>query len=151
LVNQEHYLNSYFAADVAEFIRQKLLETGLSFVFETVMSHESKLAFLQKAKEAGYRVYLYYVATEDPAINIQRVEQRVLQSGHDVPEDKIVGRYFKSLQLLKGAVKLSDRAYLFDTSDRNEKDNLFAEIKESNEVELFFEAPNWFYKYLAND
>ncbi|MFT7421207.1 MAG: putative ABC-type ATPase [Arcticibacterium sp.] len=64
-VNKAHYLNSYFAADIAEFIRQKLLQIGLSFVLETMMSHESKMAFLKKAKEAGYRVYLYYVATED--------------------------------------------------------------------------------------
>jgi predicted ABC-type ATPase len=117
------------------------------------MSHESKLAFLKKAKEAGYRVYLYYVATEDPAINIQRVEQRVLESGHDVPKDKIVSRYFKSLKLLKGAVKLSDRAF-FLTPLIKKNDNLFAEIAESNEVELFFEpenTPNSFYKYLVND
>jgi predicted ABC-type ATPase len=65
-----------------------------------------------------------------------------------------LSRYFKSLKLLKGAVKLSDRAFFFDTSDKNENDNLFAEIAESNVVKLFFEpenTPNWFYKYLIND
>ncbi|MFT6880687.1 MAG: putative ABC-type ATPase [Psychromonas sp.] len=65
-----------------------------------------------------------------------------------------LSRYFKSLKLLKGAVNLSDRAFFFDTSDKNENDNLFAEIAESNVVKLFFEpenTPNWFYKYLIND
>jgi predicted ABC-type ATPase len=115
------------------------------------MSHPSKLSFLELAKKEGYRIYLYFVATEAPEINIQRVQQRVLESGHNVPEEKIINRYYKSLELLKAAIKLSDRAFLFDTSDLNDKDNLFAEITEGEKVELFFgkeNTPYWFYKYV---
>lgn len=35
-----------------------------------------------------YRIYLYFVATQDAAINIARVAQRVQPGGHDVPQDK---------------------------------------------------------------
>ncbi len=36
-------MNSYFASAVVEFIRQRLLQLGISFTFETVMSHGSKV------------------------------------------------------------------------------------------------------------
>lgn len=53
------FIDSYLTADLAEFIRQQLLQTGKSFTFETVMSHVSKIDFLSHAKKNGYRVYLY--------------------------------------------------------------------------------------------
>lgn len=56
-------MNSYFASVAVDFLRQKLLEAGVTFTFETVMSHHSKVDFLKKAQDAGFRTYLYYVAT----------------------------------------------------------------------------------------
>jgi len=109
-------INSYHAALIADFIRETLLKTGTSFTFESVLSDERKLAFLQKAKQSGYRVYLYYVATENPEINIARVQNRVMNGGHDVPTDKIVSRYGRSIQLLPHIIRKTNRAYLFDNS-----------------------------------
>lgn len=108
--------NSYFASVLADFIRQKLLAAGISFTFETVMSFPDKIAFLQKAHALGFRTYLYFVATEDPEINIDRVRHRVAMGGHPVDADKIVSRYDRSLELLFDAVTHSDRAYIFDNS-----------------------------------
>ena len=82
-------MNSYIAADIAEFIRQELLTEGLSFSFETVTSDLSKVDFLNLAKKKGYRIYLYYFSTEDPLINRSRVNVRVLQKGHAVSEEMI--------------------------------------------------------------
>ena len=81
-------LNSYHAAMIAELIRYELLQKRISFSFETVMSHESKVEFLQEASDLGYRTYLYFIATEDPRINVERVAARVLKGGHDVPKGK---------------------------------------------------------------
>ena len=53
-------VNSYFAAVIADFIRQKLVETQTSFSFETVMSSSDKIDFLKKAQQKGFRTYLYY-------------------------------------------------------------------------------------------
>lgn len=67
-------VNSYWASVIADFIRQKLLENGISFTFETVMSSPDKVDFLRKAQTKGFRTYLYYVATEDPEnINIHNL------------------------------------------------------------------------------
>ena len=109
-------VNAYFASVAADFIRHKLIETGTSFTFETVMSSPDKVALLQKAQQSGYRTYLYYVATEDPLINISRVQHRVKMGGHSVPEDKIVSRYERSLELLVEAIRHTNRAYIFDNS-----------------------------------
>ena len=113
---KELEINSYIAADLAEFIRRQLLKSGQTFSYETVMSDKKKIAFLSKARKAGYKVYLYYFATEDPRININRVKVRVALKGHKVKDDVIKKRYYKSLENMRAAVKLSDRAYLFDNS-----------------------------------
>ena len=72
--------------------------------------------FLQ---QAGYRTYLYYVATDAPEINVSRVANRVALKGHDVPSEKIITRYYKSLELLIEAVRHTNRAYIFDNSSNN--------------------------------
>ncbi|RLD52006.1 MAG: zeta toxin, partial [Bacteroidetes bacterium] len=110
--------NSYISADIAGFVRNQLLKRGKSFSFETVFSHKSKLQFMKDARGLGYRVYLYFLATDDPDININRVGIRVAKKGHSVPKEKIIERYFKSLDLLYNAMRLSNRAYLFDSSGK---------------------------------
>lgn len=109
-------VNSYFASVAVDFLRQKLLDAGMTFTFETVMSHRSKVDFLRLAQEKGFRTYLYYVATEDPDINVSRVASRVAQGGHDVSPEKIFDRYYRSLELLAEAVQYANRAYIFDNS-----------------------------------
>ena len=61
------------------------------------MSDPGKVEVLRQAKGLGFRTYLYYVATDAPEINVSRVSLRVSQGGHDVPVDKIVSRYHRSL------------------------------------------------------
>jgi len=136
-------MNSYFASVLADFLRRKAIEALKSFTFETVMSSPDKVALLRQAQESGYRTYLYFIATEDPSINIQRVKQRVSEGGHDVPEDKIVSRYHRSLALLREAIRYSNRAYLFDTSD--DLPRCFAETTDGTLVKLTsVPIPNWF-------
>lgn len=136
-------VNSYWASVIADFIRHQLLQTRTSFTFETVMSSPDKVAFLCKAREQGFRTYLYYVATEDSAINIERVRQRVAAGGHAVAADKIVSRYERSLDLLLSAVECADRAYIFDNSGHERL--WVAEASLGLELEMKCEQmPNWF-------
>lgn len=62
---------------LADFLRQKLLIAKRKFSFETVFSHCSKLKIMEAAKQQGYKIYLYFVATEHPRINKYRVKARV--------------------------------------------------------------------------
>ncbi|MCB9224154.1 MAG: AAA family ATPase [Crocinitomicaceae bacterium] len=141
-------VNSYVAATLAAFIRESLLSKGRSFSFETVFSHESKLEIMKKAKELGYRVYFYFLTTDDPEINVDRVNLRVALKGHPVPEDKIVKRYYRSLDLMYDAVRISTRSYLFDNSGKFYE--MVAQIDYGKHVEMLDydnDIPNWFIKY----
>jgi predicted ABC-type ATPase len=141
-------IDSYLAADLAEFIRQMLLENDISFTYETVMSHSGKVDFLKLAQSKGYRVYLYYIATVDPAININRVQVRVKQHGHGVDSDTIEKRYYKSLGNLRSAVKSTNRAFIFDNS--KDRARFIAEITDGNQVKLNRpeDLTAWAVKYL---
>ncbi len=151
VVHVKAKVDSYLAADLAEFIRQQLLANGISFTYETVMSHAGKLDFLQQARDNGYRVYLYFIATEDAEINVSRVNVRVAQQGHDVPPEIIKSRYFKSLLQLKQAVKITNRAYIWDNSGTTSL--LVAEITDGTDVKIFDteKVPNWFVRYLFDN
>ena len=118
LIKDSSLLDSYFSAFVASFIQSVLIEKGISFSFETVMSHPSKLDIMHMARESGYRVYLYYVSTLSPDINVNRVRMRVEEGGHNVDEVKIRSRYIRSLDQLSDAIRLSNRAYVFDNSGK---------------------------------
>ncbi len=143
----EVIVNAYFASVAADFLRRKLLEQRVSFSFETVMSSPDKVELLKQAQVLGYRTYLYYIATEDPAINVARVKARVNLGGHDVPEEKIVSRYARSLDLLLEAVKHTNRAYLFDNSRQGTEHLWVAEITDARELELKCDPmPLWFQK-----
>lgn len=109
------------------------------------MSHPSKLEFLREAKEKGYRTYLYYVATEDWSINIEWVKAWVLKGGHPVARTKIIDRYVRSLGLLYEAVRLVDRAYVFDNSLTPQ---LIVRITDGQDVEYEVTTiPDWVYQY----
>jgi len=140
-------MNSYFASVLADYLRRKLMESGQTFTFETVMSHPGKVTLLQKAQEAGYRTYLYYVATDDPTINVSRVATRVVLGGHSVPEEKIVERYYRSLELLVLALRFTSRAYIFDNSTNNVHGThtWLAQITDGRTLELMTDQiPAWF-------
>lgn len=136
-------VDAYLASVLAAFIRRALLAKRMSFTFETVMSSPDKIALLDAASACGFRRYLYYIATEDPAINISRVESRVHLGGHPVAPEKIRSRYVRSLGLLYDAIRKTDRAYVFDNSGSTPV--WLAEITNGTDLELKVEAiPGWF-------
>src|ERR1700687_1183273 len=101
---------------IADKRRDECIRAKRSFSFETVMSHPSKIEVLVRAKEAGYTVLLYFVGTDDPQTNIERVALRVALGGHPVPDDKVRDRWLRTMVLLQQAIRSSDRAYIFDNS-----------------------------------
>ena len=113
-----------------------------------MFSHESKLDFLKLAKKNGFKIYLYFVCTQDPKINISRVKNRVLQGGHDVSADKIESRYYRTLELLSRAFLVSDRAFIIDTSINSGE--IILEKNGANVNILVDEIPEWVNTYLIN-
>ncbi len=105
------------------------------------------MALLAEAQRAGYRTYLYYLATDDPEINVSRVRNRVGLGGHPVPEDKIMSRYHRSLDLLMEAIRHTNRTYIFDNSTDNAdlRHTWLAEITDGRLMEMKTDRlPGWF-------
>jgi predicted ABC-type ATPase len=108
---------SIFAQREADRLRRTMLDEGTSFSFETVMSHPSKVEEMEEARALGFHVTLFFVAVDNPEINVGRVAQRVARGGHDVPTDKIVARYERTMRLLPRAIRAAHRSVIFDNSD----------------------------------
>lgn len=149
IVDKSRDAHSYEAALITSFIRENLLKKGISYTFETVMSHPSKLDEIVEAQKYGYKIYLYFICLEEATLNISRVNDRIRKGGHKVDPEKIKTRYLNTLQNLYPALKLVDRAYLFDNSDEMlmiaEIDN--GELTLNVDQELF---PNWFIEHVVN-
>lgn len=112
------------AVEEATRMRESHLEARWPMVLETVLSSPDKLAYLARCKNAGYFVRFFFIATDDPEINVQRVRDRVMLGGHDVPEDKVRSRYPKSLAHCTMLLQHLDRCYVLDNSDEGEPPKL---------------------------
>ena len=62
------------AAVFADKKRYEAIEAKEDFTFETVLSSHYKLDILRKAKEKGYFIKCIFVLTNDPMVNVSRVE-----------------------------------------------------------------------------
>ncbi|RDC56091.1 hypothetical protein DU508_10725 [Pedobacter chinensis] len=140
--------NSYHFAIIADFIRHKLINDKKSFSFETVFSHPSKLKLIEFAHQNNYKVYLYFIGTETPIMNLERVKDRVKKGGHFVDEDKIEKRYFLTMDLLIDMLKEVDETYLWDNSGT--KHNYVGNIKNGVLNLEFLNIPNWIDTYILN-
>lgn len=109
-------INSYHASFIASYLVEKLLASGQSLCFETVMSHISKVQIIHLAKEFGYKTYLYFVFTDNVDLNVTRVKLRVKSGQHNVDEDLIRSRYPRTFDLLPQALQEVDEAYVIDNS-----------------------------------
>ena len=115
---KEYNLTDLEAAHQAEVLRISLLERKVDFSFETVLSTERNLLFLEKAKARGYEIQCIYVLTCDENINVARVRARHAAGGHDVPEDKVRTRYHRALVLLPRLIEMCDKLLIYDNSDK---------------------------------
>ena len=118
-VADELEIDAYEAARVVTALRQELVRQRESFVFETVFSDPvgDKLAFLKAAAQSGYTVVLCFIGVSGPETSEQRVAMRVSQGGHDVPPEKLVSRFPRTMANLKAAIGELPYVLIFDNDD----------------------------------
>ena len=104
------------AANYCEIWRERCLKERTSFVFETVFSSPEKIDFIMRAKQAGFFIRVFFIATAHPSINASRIANRVMEGGHDVPITKIISRFYKSIMNCEVIAKFVDRLYVYDNS-----------------------------------
>lgn len=81
-----------------EFFNQmtQLIVEGKNFVVESTLSGIGFKRIISRFKEANYTITILFVYLETPEFCIQRVSERVLKGGHDVPKTDIKRRFYRS-------------------------------------------------------
>lgn len=69
--------------------------SGQSFAFETTLSGKGYLRKIALWQQLGYQVKLWFLSLPNEDIAISRVAERVVQGGHNIPE-QVIRRRFKS-------------------------------------------------------
>jgi predicted ABC-type ATPase len=142
--------HSYQAASIAEEVRNRLVEEGKTFCFETVFSHPSKVDFLAKAKAYNYEIVLVFIHLSSIDLNKARISQRIEEGGHFVPDEKVETRIPRTLENIKTAIQLVDQAYLLDNSD---SDRPFEQVAVLREQQIEFKVqpiPEWAFFLLSD-
>lgn len=141
---------SYKASHLAGRLREDLLYKGISFCFETVFSHVSKIDFVAKAKALGYEVILVYVHLDFPELNEARVSQRVNEGGHNVPTEKIHSRIPRTMKNISAVLPLVDSARLLNNSSHENPFQQVAIVNLGRYRNLVNPLPHWAEKILKD-
>ena len=112
--------HSYEAAQLAERQRYQLLEQGVSFCFETVYSHHSKVDFIAHAKALGYQVIMVLIHLESTGLNQARITGRVSEGGHNVPAEKVISTIPRLLDQVRTSIPLVDVLRVYDNSSADD-------------------------------
>jgi predicted ABC-type ATPase len=133
------------AAVKAEELREKMIKEKMDFTFETVLSTDRNLNLLRKARENGYFVRGIYVLTNNPGVNVARVNAREALGGHGVPEDKIRSRYTKALALIPQLVEVCDILHVYDNTKEP-----FRIFKKRKDIYFHWENKYWDFEKISD-
>lgn len=104
------------AAKIAINLRNDCLQHGKSFNEETTLTGKTILKTIDKAKELGYELQLFYVGVASPELAKERIRNRVEKGGHNIADEIVEKRYYESLKNLKQVITKFDEVYLYDNS-----------------------------------
>jgi predicted ABC-type ATPase len=144
-------VDPYRGAEMAGALREQLLKQHESFIFETVFSDPvgDKIGFLQRAAGAGYNVILCFIGISDPAMSEERVAMRVSQGGHDVPADKLVARFPRTLENLRKSIRTLPHVLVFDNNNLSDPYRQIAVFHNGKADFLSESLPPWIRKVLG--
>jgi predicted ABC-type ATPase len=110
----ENYLR---AEQIVRNSIEELIADEKDFLLESNLAKQSDFDWIQLMRKKGYQIILFFLCTGNVEINIKRVEQRVLEGGHNVPESIIRQRYVMSLLYLRKEILLFEEFYLYQNNE----------------------------------
>lgn len=133
------------AAQEATRLRYECLEKYEDFVFETVLSSEEKVKFINEAHDKGFFIRIFFICTDSPEINVRRITKRYLDGGHEVPISRIFSRYYKSLANMSEVARVADRVYFYDNSVDDEMPRILFRTVEGKLFKQYTDdIPRWY-------
>lgn len=117
------------------------LDTGITFNQETTLCGKSIIHMIKSAKEKGYYIELHYIGLDSAEIAKKRVQYRVRNGGHGIPDKDIEKRYKETFENLVKVQSLCDLLVLYDNT---EKISRFAIYKNEKLLRLSKKLPKWY-------
>ncbi len=142
-IQREKACDPLEAAKIATATREYMLKNKQNFTFESVLSTTRNFNLIEKAKRSGYKVICIYVLTNDPEINVTRVEERVKMGGHDVSSEKIRERYHRAMKLFPKLFTLCDELYVYDNSYERGEGEPERIVSMQNGIITLSPTPKW--------
>ena len=106
------------AGKIAIQLRNKCFLEEKSFNEETTLTGKTILKIIDKAKNLGYKIHLYYIGIGNPEIAKERVKNRIARGGHGISSNLIEKRYYESLQNLEKIIYQCDSIEIYDNSKK---------------------------------
>jgi len=135
---EENYIRA------SEIYRQTVkgyIESKTDFMIESNLADSRSYEWISLLKTKNYQAVLYYLTTDDVTINIGRVQRRVAEGGHDIPESIIRTRYYQSHSYLKTKLSEFKEVYLIDNS--SDASQVKVKFADGILVEKSPDLPNW--------
>lgn len=102
-------------AAVAEINR--CLKAGINFTQETTLSGVRTLKTIQRARDLGYYIRLYYVGLPSAEDSLERIRNRVRKGGHNIPEEDVLRRFRSRFEDLAAILPYCDEARFYDNDN----------------------------------
>lgn len=100
----------------------------VTFAFESTLSGTAHARRIERFRSNGYQIVIYYLTLSSVELAVERVQNRVREGGHPVPEEDIRRRFTRSWHNFCELYKpLADEWIVFDNS---EKDAIITERSE---------------------
>ena len=122
---------------------QSFARSGVSFAFETTLSGRSYLPLLRRLKTQGYEIHFFFLWLKSIDLALSRVRERVSRGGHDVPVDRLLARFPRTLKNLRGAIPIVNEAFLFDNSSPDAPYRFVARYADGQLVTHHPPLPRW--------
>ena len=106
------------AGKMAIQLRNKCFLEEKSFNEETTLTGKTIIKIIDKAKNLGYKIHLYYIGIGNPEIAKERVKNRIARGGHGISSNLIEKRYYESLQNLEKILSKCDLIEIYDNSKK---------------------------------
>ena len=87
------------------------------FAFETTLSGRAYIRLLKNLRSGGWKIVLFYLWIPSAEFSRLRVQQRVEEGGHDIPDEAIARRYTRTVSnFLNRFSPLCDEVLCYDNS-----------------------------------
>lgn len=117
------------------------IDERLSFAIETTLASAKTLNWIREGKSHGFTVEMIYLCLDTPEHSLLRVRARASRGGHDVEDQDIRRRYYRSLANLPEAIRIANRTILYDNSEHERRKVL--EFRDGSIVWRASNEPEW--------